>query len=125
MKKIQKAAVLTYATIILPFVVSAQRNPLSIGSTDSGTKDLKYLIGVVISYFNIILALLMGLAVIAFVFYVIKYFILKPDMAKKEGNLYVMWSLIGFFVILSFWGLVNILVGTFDFGQNNPGTWSN
>jgi hypothetical protein len=40
--------------------------------------------------------------------------------AKKEAGLYVMWSVIGFFVMLSFWGLVNILMNSFKLDNNLP-----
>jgi hypothetical protein len=31
----------------------------------------------------------------------------------------MLWGLIGFFVMVSIWGLVNILTGTVSFGNNN------
>ena len=86
-------------------------------------KKLSDIIGTIIGYFGQLLALLMGLAVVLFVFYVIRYFVMSSDK-RKEGGQYVMWSLIAFFVILSMWGIVNILISTFDLGQGNPGSWS-
>jgi len=57
-----------------------------------------------------------------FVWNVYKYFIAGSDNAesKKEAGLYVMWSLAGFFVILSFWGLVAILTNTFKLENSIP-----
>ena len=69
-------------------------------------------IDTVISYLNRILFLMMGIAVVIFVWYVIQYFI-KPNENRKDAGSYVMYSVIGFFVILSFWGIVNILQNTF------------
>jgi hypothetical protein len=89
------------------------------------THDLRYIIGIIIGYFNQALALLMGVALIIFVWYVIQYFI-KPNEDRKNASSYVMWSLIGFFVILSFWGLVNILQNTFGLqNERNAPSWSN
>ena len=81
----------------------------------AAAKDLKYLIDLVIQYFNYAIYLIIGLAIVMFVWNVYKYFVKGGDdvTAKKEAGLYVMWSIIGFFVILSLWGLVNILVNTF------------
>ncbi len=31
----------------------------------------------------------------------------------------MLWGLIGFFVMVSVWGLVNILTGTISFGNND------
>jgi len=87
------------------------------------SKTLKDMIALVAGYFNSILALMMGIAVIMFVWYIINYYI-KADADKKEAGQYLMWSLIGFFVILSLWGLVNILINTFGLGTGSPGSWT-
>jgi hypothetical protein len=87
------------------------------------TKTLATLISTIVGYFNIILDLIMGMAVVMFVWYVIQYFI-QPNDKRAEGAQYVMWAVVGFFVILSMWGLVNILTNTFNLGNNNPSSWS-
>ncbi len=83
------------------------------------TQTLKTLILTIVSYFSAILALLMGLAVVMFVFYVIKYF-MQPAENRTEAWQYVLWSLIGFFIIFSMWGLVSLITNTFNLGQNTP-----
>ena len=98
--------------LLIPLTAFAQNN-----------KTLKDVIAIVAGYFNVALGLLMGLAVIMFVWYIINYFI-KADANRAEAGQYLMWSLIGFFVILSLWGLVNILINTFDLGTGNPSTWT-
>lgn len=97
------------ALLFIPAIVSAQAT--SISCPDTG-QTLCSLINTVIGYANQVLELMMGVAIIMFVYYVIHYYI-KIDSDRTEGNKYVMYSLIGFFVILSFWGLVNILQNTF------------
>ena len=90
------------------------------------SKKLSDVIALIAGYLNQILALLMGLAVVMFVYYVVKYFIQPIEVKRSEAAQYVMWSLLGFFVILSMWGLVNILISTFDLGQgSSPGSWTN
>ena len=65
----------------------------------------------------------MGVALVVFVWNIIKYFIKEND--HKEAAPYVMWSIIGFFVILSLWGLVNILKNTFfSEGDTTAPSWS-
>lgn len=88
------------------------------------SKTLASIIDLIISYANKVLVLMMGIAVVAFVYHVIKYFILA-DSERKEAAPYVMWSLVGFFVILSMWGLVNILQNTFGLQNdtNRPAGW--
>jgi hypothetical protein len=104
------------------FLVPLSLPLIAFAQTTTGTKDLKYIIGIVVQDLNLILELLMGVAVVMFVFYVIKYFMLPTDN-RTEAWQYVLWALVGFFVIFSMWGLVNILVGTFGL-QTNPSSWS-
>ncbi len=87
-------------------------------------KTLSDLMTSVATYLNKGLLLLMGLAVLMFVWFVIKYFIRASDTDRTEGSKYLMWSVIGFFVILSFWGFVNILQNTFGLDYAKPNTWS-
>jgi len=89
------------------------------------TSNLHDVITLIASYLNDILALLMGVATVMFVFYVIRFFIQPNVVERTEASKYIMWSLIGFFIILSFWGIVNILISTFSFGQNSPSSWGN
>ena len=82
-------------------------------------QTLGTLITKIVGYLNQALVLLMGVAVVFFVFYVIKYFIL-PNENRKEAGSYVLFSVLGFFVILAMWGLVNILSNTFGLENNAP-----
>ncbi len=93
--------------------------------TFAAGKNLAYIIDLVIGYLNQFLVLLIGLAVVIFVWYIIQYFI-KPNEDRKNAGQYVMYSLIGFFVVLSFWGLVNILQNTFGLQNesNQPASWT-
>jgi hypothetical protein len=136
------AIVLTAAALISPIFVSAAINPLikanglvnitnnpyyttsangGLGSTGgsscaSNALTLCTVINRVVGYLNQALFLLIGLAVVVFVWNVFKYFI-KSDADRTEAGKYVMYSVIGFFVILSMWGLVNILQNTFGLGN--------
>ncbi len=84
---------------------------------------LKDLVRVIIYYLNSALVLMMAFAIVMFTFYVIKYYVM-PNENRTEGNTYVLYSIIGFFVILSFWGLVNILQNSFGLGNQTPGNWA-
>ncbi len=86
------------------------------------TDNLSQLIGLVIAYINKAVYLIMALAMVVFVWNIYKYFIAGSDNkdSKKEAGLYVMWSIIGFFVIISFWGLVNILTNTLRLRSRQP-----
>ncbi len=105
-----KTKIIIASILLFPSVIFAQ------------TKDLKYLAGEVTNYIQIAIALILSLAVLMFVYNVYKYFISGSDdvSSKKDAGLYVMWSVIGFFVILSFWGLVNILLKSFQLDNQLP-----
>lgn len=87
--------------------------------------NLSTLITMLIGLLNQALVLLMAIAVVMFVWYVIQYFI-KPNSDRKDANTYILYSVIGFFVILSIWGIVNILSNTFGVGNaaNQPRSWA-
>ncbi len=110
----KKIALFVLISSLVPAFASAATN-----------KTLASLIDLIITYANRILVLMMGVAVVMFVYHVIKYFIMA-DSERKEAGPYVMWSLIGFFVILSMWGLVNILQNTFGLQNdtNRPAGWN-
>ncbi len=112
MKKIHFKYIIGISLAIMPAIALA---------ANSGT--LETLITSIIKYLNMGLVLMMALAVVFFTGYVIKYYVM-PNENRTEGNTYVMYSIIGFFVILSFWGLVNILQNSFGLGNSRPGTWA-
>lgn len=92
--------------------------PITAFASDT-LNDLNDVADASIYYINLALYVLMAVAVLVFVWYVIKYFILSADAAnRKEAGMYVLYSILGFFVVLSIWGLVNIFKGTFRFSND-------
>ena len=100
--------ILTAALILTPNISFAEGKTL---------KDLALL---VTQYLDIALALIIGLAVVTFVWNVYIYFFTEKD--KTEAAKYVMYSIIGFFVILSFWGMVAILTNSIELDNQRPST---
>ncbi len=85
------------------------------------SSNLNDIVGKVIGLFNVAIYLIIALAILTFVWNVYQYFIVQDPKDKKDASLYVMYSVIGIFVILSFWGLVNIISNTLNV-NSNPGT---
>ena len=77
----------------------------NVPAVPAGGQNLSYIMQLVTAYFNDFLVLVMAVAVVLFVFNVVKYFMM-PGADRKEAGNYVMYSVLGFFVILAFWGLV-------------------
>ena len=69
---------------------------------------------------NVAVPVLFALAFIVFLWGAFNAFIIgsQNDTAKEKGKNLMIWGLIGFFVMVSVWGLVNILASTFNFGIN-------
>ena len=61
-----------------------------------------------------VVPLLITLAIVVFIYGVIRYIANANDSAKREeGRNFMIWGIIGIFVIVSIWGLVELLAGTF------------
>jgi len=105
MKKIVYAASL----FALPFLASAQQPVTSVGNVyDANSLFIK-----VNSILNAIIPILISVAVVYLIFAVVRYVIAGNEDEKKAGKMMIVWGVVGLFVILSIWGLVNILVRTF------------
>lgn len=70
---------------------------------------------------DILVPVIFTVAFFMFLVGVYRFFIASAGDPEKvqEGQKFVMWSLIGFFVMFSIWGLVNILINTLGFGGAN------
>jgi len=60
-----------------------------------------------------------GIAILYFIWEVIKYTISSDEEGKKAAKTNIIWAVVGIFVIFSIWGLVGILQNSFG-GSNNP-----
>lgn len=109
----KKALALTsgiVAAFALPLVSLAAVNNLS----DVGS----FIINIIN---NILVPVIFAVAFIVFVWGAFDTFILgaNSEEVKEKGKNLMLWGLIGFFVMVSVWGLVNILTGTVSFGNNS------
>lgn len=63
---------------------------------------------------NSVIPLFFALAVVMFIWGVVQYVINGDDEAKKtKGKQFMIWGIVGLAVMVSIWGLVNILTNTF------------
>ena len=111
MKKV--FAIASAAAFALPLVASAAINNLS----DVGS----FIIGIIN---NVLVPVLFAIAFIVFLWGAFTTFILgaTSDDTRKKGTSLMLWGLIGFFVMISIWGLVNILTGSINFGNDSGPT---
>src|SRR3989344_5309651 len=68
-----------------------------------------------------VIPLIFALALAAFIWGVMQFFILNPDEeAKREqGKQFIVWGIVALAVMLSVWGLVKILGNTFGLDTSN------
>jgi len=65
--------------------------------------------------------LLMAIVVVIFIIGVIKYITAGGDEAKRtEGRNYMIYGVVGLFVIVAVWGLVNLLRSTLNLDTTVP-----
>ena len=90
----------------------------SSGCKDLSTPGLKF--SDYLDYFTCIIGssvipFIFALAVVMFIWGVVKYFIINADEEKKraEGKQFMVWGIIALAVMLSVWGLVGVLKTTF------------
>lgn len=110
MKKLLALTTGSLAVFALPLVTSAAVNNISdVGSFIINTIN------------NVIVPVLFAVAFIVFLWGAFTTFILgaSSEDVKEKGKNLMLWGLIGFFVMVSVWGLVNILTGTISFGNNS------
>jgi hypothetical protein len=87
-----------------------------VASSCSGVKGIGNIICKIHQILNSIIPVLVALGVVYFVWGVVQYMIGGEEEAKKKGKDRIVYGLIGFAVIIGLWGIVNILVKTFDLG---------
>lgn len=98
---IQKITLLFF--VVLPFV------------THAAGEDFKSLICSLVGLVNPLIALLSGLAVLAFLWGITKYIFAAGDEGKKvDGKNTMVYGLIGLFVFFSFWGIINFVQKSFN-----------
>ena len=110
MKKALVLTSLTLSAFAVPFIsFAAISNVSDVGS---------FMINIIN---NVLIPVLFAIAFIVFLWGAFTTFILgaTSDDVKEKGKNLMLWGLIGFFVMVSIWGLVNILTGTVTFTNNS------
>ncbi len=111
MKKILAAG----AVLLLPALAFAQSSGIN------ATYIQGYEASIVGIVNTILVPLLVAVAFIVFLWGAFNYFILSADNdeKRKEGRTFILYGIIGFVIIFSVWGLVNLVTGTLNLGANN------
>ncbi len=71
---------------------------------------------------NVLVPLVFAISFVVFIWGVFSYFIASGDSDEKRenGKKLMLYGIVGFFLMVSVWGLVNILLGTFNLSNSIP-----
>ena len=108
MHRLLKFSVLT-SVFLMPVFVFAQ--------SQSGIQGLLQL---VMSLIGGLIPIVIGLAVLAFLWGVLQYVVAKDEDKQKEARGVMLYGIIALFVMVSVWGLVNILGDTLQLSNRTP-----
>ena len=87
---------------------------LALGGTGSGG-GLADMLGIVRDLINTLLPVVIALALLYFFWGLAKFILAAGDeAARSEARSIMIWGVIALFVMVSVWGLVNVLVQTFN-----------
>lgn len=93
--------------------------PSVVFSYNNGSTDLGELVSQVPSVLNQIMLLIIGLAVLAFLFGIVKYLFSGSDEAqRKKSKRYMIWGIVGITVMVSVFGLVTLFGSFFGINSN-------
>jgi ribose/xylose/arabinose/galactoside ABC-type transport system permease subunit len=111
--------ILTACILSAPLLASAV--PLDAVPALTANLPITTLSGLILkvqSILNGLIPFIIGLAVFVIIWGVFKFITQASDEdARKEAKDFVLWGIIGIFIMLSIWGLVNILVNTFPLNR--------
>lgn len=87
-------------------------------NTSELTSFVNSILGVIDS---VVIPVIFAIAFLVFIWGVYRYFIAGAAQEEKreEGKKFVMWGIIGFVIMISVWGIVNLLVNTLGFDKEN------
>jgi len=101
------ALIISGFPLFLPFLVFAQ-------APSPGSSMLDRFMANLYTYiFNPFLYLFMGLAVVVFLWGVIRFIVGGADEeAVTTGKRHMIWGIVGLFIIVSVWGIMNLICRT-------------
>ncbi|MFA6552050.1 MAG: hypothetical protein WCT19_00945 [Candidatus Paceibacterota bacterium] len=110
-----KKVLATASLFVLPVLSLAQTNATKFSVTNINTAA-----NTVVGVINIVVMVLVAIAVFWVIWGAFQFVLAAGDEEKrKEGKNKILYGIIGIFIMLSVYGLVNILVNSFQFSPAN------
>lgn len=95
--------------------------PLAAHAQGELTEVSTFLENIVAFMNETLVPLVFAVAFLVFIYGVFKYFILggSNEDKRKEGQQLMLWGIIGFVIMVSLWGIVNLVANGFGFSGEN------
>lgn len=123
MKNFFKKTTFILTGLFIPALSFAQSAPSAapVVAGDGGARGrtATQLLDQVTEVVQMLIPIIIGLALLVFLWGVIKYVFVSDPKNKKEALPYITWGIISLFVMVSIWGIVLLLQGAF-LGSNDP-----
>lgn len=98
----------------MPTLAFAQINP-----SNPNTTGLSDTLDRALGFVNQGTYLLVAIAILIFIYGIVKYVIADNEEAKANGQKLILWGVIGLFAIVAVWGLVTFLANTTGIGTGS------
>jgi ABC-type Fe3+-siderophore transport system permease subunit len=116
----KKILITSLIILITPFSAGAQFG-LSITICGLGSSRLCNLIDFFLELLNNLIPILIGLAVLLFIWGLLKYIRGDGEEAKKEGIKVVGYGIVSIFVMVSLWGIIHLIGSVLGIDINGVG----
>ena len=117
--------IVTFISPIATYFILFSTSFAASGSCNFGNiQNFKDFVSKIISCFlNPIVSLVVSFSVVIFLFGVFKFISSESGgEGKNDGKSFMFWGIIGIFVMVSLWGLVNIFKSTFSLNNDTLNT---
>jgi len=102
--------------LVLPFLVPT----LAFAQVDTSISSFDDILLFVSRIINSLIPIIISLAVLVFIWGVFRYIVASAEEDKTKGRNLMIWGIVGIFVMVSVWGLVNVLRNTFNLDSSRP-----
>jgi hypothetical protein len=91
-----------------------------VGAQPANIGGFVSLINMASDLINRLIPFIIALTVLVFLWGVFRYVLSRDSDSQKEAQGYMIWGIIALFVMVSVWGLVNILIKSFSLQNTAP-----
>ena len=99
---------------------------LAQASFDESNRFSHYISGITTFISNTLIPLVFGIALLVFIWGMFKFFIYNTEEEKEKGKDLAIWAVVAFVLMVSIWGIVNLIANGLGFSgetiQNIPDT---